>query len=293
MEDARSPSAPLYYLSHHKCATMYANSIFSRVSSELALDKRTFYAPDDFGGDLRRFAERERPDLICYLDAEWGPVRDLGEIRGVHVVRDPRDILVSAYFSHLHSHQTATWPELREHRRELQGASKEDGLHLEMEFSAYVFEAMERWDYDRDGILEAKFEDLAGRPYDFWLRVMAHMELLDEEDFGLRRNLAYSVRGLINQADRTFGWWPVRLPGGRIPAQRLLGIVHDNRFEKKSGGRDPGDTDPESHYRKGEPGDWQNHLTADHLDEFARRYPRLLDKTGYAAGAKAGGAGVA
>lgn len=281
MTGSRSYPSPLYYLSHHKCATMYANSILGRVCSELGLEKRTGYDPEDFDGDLRAFADRVRPDLICYLDAEWEPVQDLGDVRGVHVVRDPRDILVSAYFSHLHSHQTETWPELREHRQELDRVSKEEGLYLEMDFTGYVFESMESWDYDRENILEAKFEQLAERPFDFWLRVTDHMGLLDEGDFGLRRNLGYILRGLVNQAHGKFAWWPLRLAADRIPAQRLLGIAYDNRFEKKAEGRDPGETDPESHYRKGQPGDWKNHLTPEHLDELDRRFPRLLDKTGY------------
>lgn len=278
--DRPSRSAPSYYLSHHKCATMYANSILGRVCSELGLRKRTGYAPEDFGGDLA-FAGQRQPDLVCYLDAEWEAVSDLEGLRGVHVVRDPRDILVSAYFSHLHSHQTESWPELREHRERLGEVSKEEGLYLEMEFTGYVFEAMQRWEYDRDGVLEAKFEELSERPFEFWLRVMNHLNLLDDGDFGLRRSLRYDVKGLLNRAGRRLGWWPRCLSADRIPAQRLLGIVYDNRFEKKAGGRASGEADPESHYRKGEPGDWKNHLTDDHLEEFDRRFPRLLEKTGY------------
>lgn len=281
MTDGPSRSAPLYYFSHHKCGTMYANSILGRVCAELGLDKRTFYRPEDFGGDLGALATRERPDVVCYLDAEWEHVRDLEGILGVHVVRDPRDILVSAYFSHLHSHQTDAWTELREHRKELGELSKEEGLYREMDFTAYAFRAMERWDYHRDGVLELKFEELATRPYEFWLGVAAHLRLLDEDDFGLRRTLGYVARGLANQAHGKFGWWPVRFDVDRIPAQRLLGIAYDNRFEKKSGGREAGQVDPKSHYRKGRPGDWENHLTAGHLEEFERKFPRLLEKTGY------------
>lgn len=289
MTDVSPGRAPRYYLSHHKCATMYANSVLGRVCAELGLRKRTGYTPEDFGGDVGAFADRDRPDLICYLDAEWEPVRDLGSIRAVHVVRDPRDILVSAYFSHLYSHQTESWPELREHRMRLEEASKEEGLYLEMEFTGYVFEAMQRWDYDRDEVLEAKFEELSERPFEFWLRVTDHLGLLDDGDFGLRRSLAYDVRGLLTRAGERLGWSPRRLSAERIPAQRLLGIVYDNRFEKKAGGRARGEADPESHYRKGEPGDWKNHLTDDHLEEFERRFPRLLEKTGYARnGASAG-----
>lgn len=270
------------YLSHHKCATMYAASILERVSVELGLLRRTYYRPDDFGGDLRRHVDEHDVDIVSYLDAEWEHVEDLDDFLGVHVVRDPRDILVSAYFSHLHSHDTSAWPELRDHRRTLREVSKEEGLHLEMEFTGYAFESMRKWDYDRENILELKFEKLASRPYEFWLEATRHLDLVDERDFGLRKNLVYALRGITNQAHRKYGWWPVSLPRERIPAQRLLAIVFDNRFSRKSGGREQGESDPESHYRKGKPGDWRNHLTPELLEEFTDRFPGLLEKTGYA-----------
>lgn len=289
MGAARSRSEPLYYFSHHKCATMYANSILQRVAAELGMDTKVLYAPEETEDALGEVVRRGGTDLIFYLDALWQPVDELGPVRGVHVVRDPRDILVSAYFSHLHSHQTTSWEALREHREELRDLSKEAGLYREIEFSSYVFQAMEGWEYEREGILELKFEHLAGRPYDFWLEAIGHLGLLKDAHFGLRRQIPYILRGLINQAERRFGWWPLRVPMQRIPAQRLLGIAFDNRYEKKSGGRNTGETDPEDHYRKGESGDWRNHLSDGHLEKLNRRFPRLLQKTGYAAPLSAGG----
>lgn len=282
MTDALPGSGPLCYLSHHKCATMYANVILGQVAEELGIAKRTVYRPKDFGGDLPAYVERERPDLLCYLDMEPAHAAGLGEVRGVHVIRDPRDILVSAYFSHLHSHQTETWPELREHRRRLEEASKEEGLFLEMEFSGYVFEALQGWEYGRDGILERTFEQIAERPYQFWLDVVEHLGLLDRSESTLPRSLRHVLGGLTRAAARRVPGMPTpRFGPGRIPAERLLGIVHDHRYSKKSGGRSRGEADPTSHYRKGEPGDWKNHLTEDHLRELERLFPQLIERTGY------------
>jgi uncharacterized protein YbdZ (MbtH family) len=274
-------ATPRWYFSHHKCATMYAHAILERVCSELGLRQRTVYGWGDFGENLADFARREDADLIAYLDARWSDVRPLKDVVGVHVIRDPRDVLVSAYFSHLRTHSDDKWPELTAHREKLKACSKEQGLFLEMGFSAYVFESINAWEYGRDGMLELRFEELVADPYRFWIRAANHLALLSEEDFGMRKQLAYSVAAILNQAANKYAWWPVRRQLPQIPGGRLLGIVYDNRFSKKAGGRSPGVEDPGSHYRKGQAGDWAKHLNQEHLQEFGSRFPGLLARTGY------------
>lgn len=66
-------------------------------------------------------------DVLCYVNAEIGSVRPLRDYRGFHVIRDPRDVGVSGYFSHLHSHPIGDWYELAEHRRELQSLPRHEG----------------------------------------------------------------------------------------------------------------------------------------------------------------------
>ena len=58
-------------------------------------------------------------------------------------------------------------------------------------------------------------------------------------------------------------------------------MVHDNRFETKTAGRKEGEEDVTSHYRKGVAGDWRNHFTQAHVDEFKTRYGDLLVRLGY------------
>lgn len=277
-----APPLPAYF-SHHKCATMWVNGILERLCRENGLRFRSFDDAGQFGHDLPGHLGRHPVDVLSYINARWEHVRRLDDVVGFHVVRDPRDILVSAYFSHLNSHETAAWPELEEHRRRLRSASKSDGLFLEMEFSADVFDAIRGWEYGAEGILELTFAEITTRPYRTFLRVFRHLGLLDDRDLGLRRELGYVVRGLWNQAIEAANAPRSLLSRRRsIPGERLLAVVYRNRFDRKAGGRSRGEEDPESHYRKGVAGDWRNHLDDGHLEELDRRFPGLTDAVGHA-----------
>jgi hypothetical protein len=89
-------------------------------------------------------------------------VLDLWSYKGVHVVRDPRDIVVSSYFSHLHSHPIHR-EEWAQHRSRLQSVSKEDGLIETIHFIDFVLSPMSNWK-TTDNVLEMKFEDLIEHP---------------------------------------------------------------------------------------------------------------------------------
>lgn len=273
------------YYSHHKCATMYVVSILHRLCAECGLVFRSFDDADGFGGDLADHVATHGIDVVAYINARREDVEPLGPVPAFHVVRDPRDILVSAYFSHLHSHETGAWPELVEHRRRLGEVDKEEGLLLELDFIANVFEAIRDWDYDTGHILELSFRQLTGDPYASFLRIFEHLGMLREADFGLRAEAVYVARGLWNQAAaRVAADSRLRRTCRRVPAQRLLGIVHDHRFSRKAGGRHRGEEDRSSHYRKGQPGDWKNHLTPVHLDAFREKFPGLLEMDRFATG---------
>lgn len=66
----------------------------------------------------------------------------------------------------------------------------------------------------------------------------------------------------------------------KIPAEVILGIVYRNRYEKVAG-REKGEEDPSSHYRKGKAGDWCNYFTPYHVRVFKEMFPELVTKLGY------------
>jgi Sulfotransferase domain len=66
-----------------------------------------------------------------------------------------------------------------------------------------------------------------------------------------------------------------------VPSAELARVVQENTFRVLSGGRNPGEQDYQSHYRRGSPGDWREHFDATHIDYFKKLYNPLLIKLGY------------
>lgn len=280
------------FFGHHKSATGWIDGILREICFHMGLNFRIAHRPVDFQaeGSLGAFAQQRRTDFLAYTNANAAYVEDLSFYRGFHVVRDPRDVLVSAYYSHLYSHGTKNWPELEAHRAELQQLSKEDGLMREMEFSRPEFEEMMTWNYEQERVLELKMEELTAEPIEGFLRIMAFLEMLDEaEPTGAQKTTRSALMKMnrLNQKGRRF--MPGRLPLFPVPRLRLpriapadvRALVEKKNFSRLAGGRRRGQENVKSHYRKGTPGDWANHLNDAHRQCFKREFGDLLIQLGY------------
>lgn len=280
------------FFGHHKCATGWIDGILMEMCFHMGLRFEMVHVPKQFEryGSLSRLVQDKKVDVLAYTNADLDHLGDLDVFRGFHVVRDPRDILVSAYFSHKNSHSTKNWPQLAPHREQLQRLSKEDGLFCEMDFSQPEFEAMARWEYGQPHILELKMEELTANPQDGFRAILRFLELLDEEEDsrvrGWLRETTFRMNRLNHKGRR---FMPGRLPMFPVPRRRrealsptmLERIVAAKSFRKLASGRRRGEEDVHSHYRKGTPGDWRNHLTEAHIRRFKDRHGELLVRLGY------------
>jgi hypothetical protein len=272
----------LAFYGHHKCATMWFNQILSSACSKLGLNFDAVYDSRDFGGDLQAYVSEKRIDFISHGNAELEHVKSLGTHLGFHIIRDPRDIVVSAYFSHLRSHSTEKWPELIRYREKLQSVSKEEGLQMEIENRANEFRHMSTWDYDQDHILELKFEEVVTYSFENLLQIFDHLQLLGRTNHKWPERAKYLLLDLID--------YVVRAPASRfckkikpetLCGAEILAIAWRNRFEARTAGRNVGEENTTSHFRKGQPGDWKNHFTEEHKKFFNKLYPTLLIDLGY------------
>jgi hypothetical protein len=161
--------------------------------------------------------------------------------------------------------------------------SFEESVLWELEYLKPIFDQIGGWNYQNPHVKELRMEDLIARPYAVALEAFQFLGLAGNEIVPTSGRLLFTAKTLINKPGR-----PVSHEGKRgylripkMPAERLLGIVHAYDFKRLSGGREQGKEDTKSHFRKGVAGDWQNAFTPPVKQRFKDLYGNLLIQLGY------------
>ncbi len=214
-------------------------------------------------------------DLLLWQTSIYEKIRKINFHKGVHIIRDPRDVIVSGYFSHLYSHSTDGWRSLEKHRDRLKRLNKDDGLYLEIEFSSYFIDHMANWSYSDPRILELRMEDVTSEPLYSLKKILDHFEVELKSEIPIDNALFY-----INTVFTKMGSG-MRITKSYLSTHTLKKVINKNSFKKLSKGRTIGQENIKSHYRKGEAGDWKNHLKKGHLDRIYKKYRSLLVDRNY------------
>lgn len=286
-------SATLVCFCHHKCASQYVRGVFQSTARWLGLTFQTVRVVNLSSGEIDEDGRRrtlrthgsaiEEPtaDILYFGNANVATVEllaECGDYRGFHVIRDPRDILISGYFSHRYSHGIRSeWGErLAEHRQRLEAEpSMEDGLLLELDFASGNFANIAGWRYDDLNIYETRFEVLTTDPWTVYLEAFQFLGLTAPR-WGLPDLANITVAAIM---DKLFSQ-----PRGKcttLPQPLLRHILARHAFERRAGGRTRGQEDVHHHYRKGVAGDWRTYFTPRVTDAFKARHGDLLIHLGY------------
>jgi len=242
----RSAAAPdtgprLFVATHHKSMTTYFNAVlrlftFANATRFEKINGRKLPAPDT------------RIFLSNHSKFDLGAVRPY---RGIHLMRDPRDMIVSGY--HYHKWTYEFWARRPDengvsYQQKLNSRDRSAGLFMEIDHFIFMYrELLERWNMDDPDILEIRYEALMGE----------EREALYEEIF------------------RFFGYEGERLSIG-VDLMRL--------FEaKRRTGRDKDAATPKhQHIRSGRSEQWRKELSDAHLDYIEAQLGQVLRKFGYA-----------
>ena len=159
------------------------------------------------------------------------------EHRRLLIIRDLRDTLVSGYYSIRYSHSLVG--NLEKYRWVLNQSSEEDGL-------LYL---METW-LPQSALVQRTWLE-AQEPY------IRFEEFMVDPERALRR--AFTE------------FWSI--PLSETEAHQLIAR---HSFASHSGGRQPGEEDRLSHYRKGVPGEWRERFTPKVAEIFERKFGDLV-----------------
>jgi hypothetical protein len=227
---------------HHKCGTIWLNMILKR----LCIFERNQTLP--VNGITRYQVTQSDIAVLFHANTDNMVLRDTDV--GVHIIRDPRDIAVSAYFSHMNSH--LAWQDLVPHRKILQTSAQSDGLLADIKWSAEMPKA---------GKTIRIFDGLGSYFKDPRVSVLRFEFLVSDP--------LLAIKMLMERLQL-----PVMTDG------HIKGVLHQVSFKNLTG-RELGEEDPNSHMRKGVPGDWVNYFTPEIKDYFKQRWGGLVIGLGY------------
>jgi hypothetical protein len=237
MESLPTPDRLILIGSHHKTGTEWMGGMFSRIARATNL-KYYNGIQDNLQGD---------ESIFLQVDSLFN-FEQLPPYRGLHIIRDPRDVIISGAFYH-ESTDEEEW--MLTPRQEFDDLSYQEKLRsLQNVRDKFCFEMdnrggitldqLRRWDYRNASFFEVKYEDLIT---DVDLHMFA--EIFKFLGFkGLSLPLCLEVA------------WYSSVFSGRV-------------------------TRPGVHIRSGAPAQWRTLFTREIAGEFLRRFDDILTELGY------------
>lgn len=256
----RSDVDNVYHCCTHKSASQWVKSLLVDPLTFRYSGLRHFHYQSEWADwmdsrDPRSFNERyfsksfPKQTVCSPLYIPYDCFREIPKpprYRSFFVLRDPRDVIVSWYFSMKHSH--TLMGNIAQLRQELQDRPKVEGLcwYIERLSNSGFYDLQRSWiEPDDPNAAVFRYEDLTGP------------------------NQVEYVRKLFQHCT---------IP---LPDTQLRTLLDRHSFKKKSGGRDKGVTDEKNHYRKGKAGDWREHFTQEVTQTFLREAGPLAFDLGY------------
>ena len=225
----------IYHCCFQKTATQWFRMLFS---DRIFLDKTGYplYTPgENFITEERAVLQElnhiPRGVIVSplYITAKnFAAYADNTDYRAFYITRDPRDVIISSYFSLRYSHaKSNSYIETR--RKELAELSEPDGIMKTIrELARFISEIMLQWKQaESDRVRIFAFEDVFGPRQEAVLADILHH---------------------------------CRLP---LAEGDIRALTQKYAFDRISG-RKQGEEDRKNHYRKGISGDWQNYFSPEH-----------------------------
>lgn len=236
-------TATLNILTHHKCASTWLLKYLSEFSNLNNKALHQTHYSNSFPTD--------KFDIVGLTNASYNFIADKC-VDGIHLIRNPLDIVVSAYYSHLRTHPLNGWPELSKQRSVLSNVNRYDGLFITLSF------------LERD---------------DFYNGAVGPLHAIRHWNFDDQRFHTLRIEDVVTDPGMILGSHLLRkFSNSIIPSN------NDYTFESISG-RKLGEIDNSSHYRSGRQNQWRDvlpntivyYIKAHYADVLERFYPESVE----------------
>jgi hypothetical protein len=230
---------------HHKTGTVWMDGVFKKIADDLGAQ----YV--DFRSEYGRLDQTLREPFILFnYDSDfrdYAHVLDRPDVRILHLIRDPRDVLISAM--HYHKKSAESWlhtpvpgyNNVTYQRRLKELRTRLEQYIFEMEHStAGTLRGMLGWRYDRANCFEARYERLRkDADLSYWCEIAEFLGFDTEEQAAAKKR-----------------FWQNSLFGGL------------SRFGNK-------------HVRSGDVAQWKREFNLPLAYAFLDRFPTALKMLGY------------
>jgi hypothetical protein len=150
---------------HHKTGTVWMDGVFKTIADDVGARYL------DFRSEYGRFEDKLREPFVLFnYDSDFrdhAHILEREDVRVLHLIRDPRDVLISAM--HYHKKSAESWlhtpvpgyNNVTYQRRLRELPTRLDQYVFEMEHStAGTLRDMQYWDYGRANCCEVRYESL-------------------------------------------------------------------------------------------------------------------------------------
>ncbi len=223
---------------YHKVATGFFAKILRKISEEFGWKFQSCHQ-EDLSPETSIFLQNHSKINLSSLPSYVGS----------HIIRDPRDIIISGYFYHLWCpekwcHEKKPKYNNQSYQELLNSVSQEEGIVIEMGRVKKDFNNMSNWNYSNPNFIEIRLEDIVNNERDIMIQVFQKYGFSGED------------------------------------LDKAISVYEKYCFEKVAR-RKRGEENRQKHIRKGVSGDWKNHFTPKHKEIFKETYPDILIKLGY------------
>ncbi|WP_346861018.1 hypothetical protein [uncultured Draconibacterium sp.] len=190
---------PIYIFSYHKSGTKFISRIFREICSEFNWKFKVVTGKP---------TKIPNADIIFFIHGLADPKSIKHDFIGIHIIRDPRDIIISGYL--YHKRTSELWcnnknfqinkkikfpqvPYSQEHKSEewkksyieslqnrsyqdiMNTLSEEEGILFEMNhYGQWTISEMIKWNYNHPAFLELKFENIMDNYEQEFLKIFEH-----------------------------------------------------------------------------------------------------------------------